>query len=78
MKLLGTASGSLYRIRLKGLLDRSTMNWFGGIAIIPQEKGETLLEGRFIDQAALRGFLEQLWNLNFTILLVERVDNESE
>jgi hypothetical protein len=66
----------MYRIRLKGALDRSVADWFGDITVIPQENGETLLVGQFVDQPALRGFLDQLWNLNFTVLSVERIENE--
>ena len=67
--------GSTYRIRLRGALSSPTTDWFGDITIIPQENDETLLVGQFADQAALRGFLDQLWNLNFTILSLERVEN---
>lgn len=66
-----------YRIRLKGAPHHTTTDWFGEITIISQENGETLLVGRFADQPALRGFLNQLWNLNATILSVERIENEN-
>lgn len=68
--------GSTYRIRLKGALGRPAVEWFGDVAILPEEDGDTLLVGRFADQPALRGFLDQLWNLNFTVLSV--VDLEAE
>lgn len=68
--------GNTYRIRIEGALDRPITDWFGGITVIPQENGETLLEGQFVDQPALRGLLDQLWNLNFTILSFERFENE--
>ena len=66
-----------YRIRLKGILGHPIADWFGDITIIPQVNGQTLLIGQFADQSALRGFLEQLWNLNFTILSLERIENEN-
>jgi hypothetical protein len=62
-----------YRIKLQGTLDPGSMDWFGDIIVIPQENGETVLVGRIRDQAALRGFLDQLWNLNLTVLAVERI-----
>ncbi len=68
--------GNMYRVRIEGALDRPITDWFGGITVIPQESGETLLEGQFVDQPALRGLLDQLWNLNFTILSFERFENE--
>jgi hypothetical protein len=69
--------GNIYRIRLKGVLDRPIVDWFDDITVIPQENGETLLVGKFADQPALRGFLDQLWNLNFTVLSIERIENEN-
>lgn len=62
-----------YHIRLKGVLNPSLAEWFENITILPEEGGETLLVGQFADQPALRGLLEQLWNLNITVLSVERV-----
>jgi len=66
---------STYHIRVRGTLKRSLADWLD-IQIIPQEGGETLLTGHFADQPALRGLLDHLWNLNFTILYLERIENE--
>ena len=66
--------GITYRIRVKEALDRSAIDWFGDITVTPQENGETLLVGQFTDQSALRGFMDRLWNLNFTILYLERIE----
>jgi hypothetical protein len=66
-----------YRIRITETLDRHFTDWLGNLTIIPQENGETLLVGSFSDQPALRGFLDQLWNLNITVITVERIENES-
>lgn len=70
--------GNIYRIRLEESLDRSFADWLGEITIIPQENGETLLVGQFADQAALRGLLNQLWNLNFTLISFERLEYEHD
>lgn len=67
---------SRYHIRVKGALKHPLADWLGDIKIIPQEQDETLLVGQFADQAALRGLLDQLWNLNFTVLYLERMENE--
>jgi len=66
-----------YRIRVKETLDHSFTDWLGSLSLIPQENGETLIIGSFSDQPALRGFLEQLWNLNITVINVERIKNEN-
>jgi len=52
-----------------------TTAWFGDLTITPLEGSGTVLTGTFPDQSALRGFLTQLWNLNFTVLSVEKVGN---
>ena len=54
--------GTLYHILLKEPLKAFAADWFGGITTLHQENGETLLTGRFPDQAALRGFMNQLWD----------------
>ena len=66
---------TMYRIRVKGVADYSLTDWLADIEVLQKENGETLLVGRFADQAALRGFLDQVWNLNFTLLSVERMEN---
>ena len=66
-----------YRIRVKETLDHHFANWLDNLNFFPQENGETLLVGCFLDQPALRGFLDQLWNLNITVITVERIENES-
>lgn len=66
-----------YHIRVRETLDPQYSDWLGDLTLVPQENGETLLVGIFSDQAALRGLLEQLWNLNITIIAVERIiENE--
>ena len=67
-----------YHIRIKEALDRSAIDWFGDITITLQENGETHLVGEFADQSALRGFMDQLWNLNFTILYLERIESKKQ
>jgi hypothetical protein len=72
-----TKSSNTYRIRVKETLGSNFNHWLDNLIIIPQENDETLLVGCFTDQPALRGFLDQLWNLNITVITVERIDNES-
>ncbi len=66
-----------YRIRVKETLEPHLFDWLGNLTFDPQENGETFLVGIFIDQPALRGFLDQLWNLNITVISVERIENEN-
>jgi hypothetical protein len=68
-----SSSHTIYQIRIKGIVNRSIASLVYDLSIMPQENNETLLVGTFIDQPALRGLLEHLWNLNLTILSVERI-----
>ena len=70
--------GNKYRIRIKETLNKPALDWFNGVDIFQAETGETLLIARFPDQPALRGFLDQLWNLNFTILSLEWLEDKNE
>lgn len=63
-----------YRIRFKGALNRSVTDWVGEVSLVPRKNGEMQVVAKFADQAALRGFLEQLWNLNCSILFLEKMD----
>jgi hypothetical protein len=72
-----TNQSNIYRIRVKETLDCQFIDWLGDLAVLSEENGNTLLVGSFPDQPALRGFLDQLWNLNITVISVERIENES-
>lgn len=77
MELKGSDQGHTYRITVKETLNRQRTDWFDDLTVIPVENGETVLVGRFADQPALRGLLDQLWNRNLTVLSVERIVNEN-
>jgi hypothetical protein len=70
-----TARENTYRIKVREVLDPTSTEWFDGMTVTPLEDGATLLTGTFPDQPALRGFIDQLWNLNLTVLSVEKVGN---
>ena len=77
MEQHGSHQSNKYRIRVTETLDRQFTDWLGNLTIIPQANGETLIVGTFPDQSAFRGFLDQLWNLNITVITVERIENEN-
>jgi hypothetical protein len=69
-----------YEITVKGTLDPGWSDWFNGMAITVErpehEQPQTRLTGPVGDQAALRGMLNQLWDLNLTLISVRRIDTE--
>ena len=65
--------GSEYFILVKGVLDSKWADWFGGLTITTNEKGETLLVGSIADQAALHGLLSKIRDLGLTLLSVQLI-----
>ena len=63
-----------YQIQVQGRLSPRWLPWFDDLAItaIPGDDGATIttLSGPIADQAALRGILNKLWDLNLTLLSV--------
>ena len=59
-----------FEIRVKGHLDESWSDWLEGLEIELLDSGETVLSGHIVDQAALMGILNRLYNLNLTLLTV--------
>ena len=64
-----------YSIRVAGHLDESWSKRLGGMVIHQKEtanqKSETTLQGALVDQAALLGVLNTLYNLRLPLISVE-------
>ncbi len=60
----------IYQIRLRGHLGPQWAEWFGGLAVTPQEDGDTLLTGPVVDQAALYGLLKKVRDLGLPLISV--------
>ena len=63
-----------FEIHVKGHLDSSWADWLEGLEIKLLDNGEMVLSGHIVDQAALMGILNRLYNLNLTLLSVNKVD----
>jgi hypothetical protein len=72
----------VYEIRIRGELDRNWQQWFSGLDMTSFAVGEqpptTTLVGPVADQAALRGMLCRLWDLNLTLISLRRIDTACE
>jgi hypothetical protein len=66
-----------YEIQVQGELDAGWQQWFNGLAITltygAEQMPTTTLVGPVVDQAALRGLLCRLWDLNLTLISVRRL-----
>jgi len=64
---------AFYQIEVQGTLSSSWSDYLGGLAISvndEQDARSTLLEGEFMDQAALIGVIDSLYNLGFPLIRV--------
>jgi hypothetical protein len=66
-----------YRIRVYGRLDEAWSEWFDGLTIT-YGPSTTTLTGVVADQAALRGVLHRLWDLNLVLHSVQPAELERE
>jgi hypothetical protein len=65
----------VYEIRIKGHLGSQWRDWFEGLTITLDEKGDTLLTGPVIDQAALHGLLKKVRDLGMPLVSVSPVEH---
>lgn len=68
----------LYQIKIKEELDKNWTEWFSEMEMTvetdPKGNSVTVLSGPVIDQAALNGLLNKIWNFNLTVLSIERIE----
>jgi hypothetical protein len=73
---------AIYEIQVQGELDRGWENWFNGLAVTvtyaDEQPATTTLSGPVADQAALRGMLCKLWDLNLTLISVRRTEADGK
>jgi hypothetical protein len=71
-----------YEITVKGTLDARWSDWFSGMTLTVEVRGDgrtlTQLKGWVSDQAALRGILIKLWDLNLTLISVTCIGSQEE
>jgi len=67
-----------YQITVEGKIDPSWSEWLGNMQLVSRKEADgmylTTLSGTLIDQAALRGLLNRLWDLNLVLCSVQQVD----
>ena len=77
MHTANNACQAFYEIVIQGELDPSWEQWFSGLSVtLSSARGQsptTTIAGPVVDQAALRGMLCKLWDLNLTLISVHRI-----
>lgn len=71
-----------YQITVEGKIDPSWADWLGGMQIGSRKEADdmtvTTLSGNIIDQTALRGIMNKLWDLNLALRSIQQVNPTSE
>ena len=71
-------TSKVYQITVEGKIDESWSDWLGGMQLVLRKEATgmqiTILTGVLTDQAALRGVLNRLWDLNLVLRSVQQVD----
>lgn len=69
---------SSYHIEIEGRLDTRWSSWFNNMTITVEDRDPdlfvTVLDGTVPDQASLRGILNKIWDLNLSLISVNRQD----
>jgi len=68
---------TVYRIRFKEQLDQRWSAWLGGLEVIHEANGETVLTGEVVDQAALYGLISKVRDLHLTLISVSPLEADS-
>lgn len=69
-----------YQIRVEGRLQEDWTDWLNGntVRIVEDQDadGETVILLKVLDQAALRGIVTKLWDLNLTVISMNILEKE--
>jgi hypothetical protein len=60
----------MVEIRIQGQLDESWSDWLEGMEVTVDDHS-TILRGIIPDQAALRGILSKMWDVNLTLISIK-------
>ena len=71
-----TDQARIVEIRIQGQLDESWSDWLEGMEV-SVDRNLTTLRGVIADQAALRGILYKLWNVNLSLISLNTFEIKS-
>ena len=70
-----------YQITVEGRIDPSWSEWLDDLQLVSRKEANgmylTTLSGVLTDQAALRGLLNRLWDLNLVLYSIQQLDPTS-
>ena len=67
-----------YQITVEGMITENWSAWLNGMQVVSRKESSgmqvTALSGVMLDQVALRGLLNRLWDLNLVLRSVQQFD----
>ncbi len=75
---MGKENEGVYQIYVRGVLEEGWMDWFSNLEVTSAGPGRSLLTVAVPDQAALRGVLDRLWDLNYEVIAVSSAGHRPE
>jgi hypothetical protein len=75
---MGKDKQETYQIYVRGEVDEQWTDWFSNLAVTSAGPAESLLTLVVPDQAALRGVLDRLWDLNYEVIAVSSAGHRPE
>jgi hypothetical protein len=72
-----TDGATIYQVRIKGHLGAEWIEWFGGMSIILEANGDSLVTGSIVDQSQLHGLLKKVRDLGLPLISVLQVGSET-
>ena len=69
---------TIYQIRVKDHIDDEWAEWFAPLQIANDSNGEATFTGPVRDQSELHGLIDKVFNLNLTLLAVNRITSLPE
>ena len=67
----------IYEIQVQGWIGERWLNWFQG-QVLRFDEDVTILTIPVADQAALRGIMNKIWDLNLTLVSAIRMDRNNQ
>ena len=72
-----TDQSTHYQICLEGKLDERWLRWFEGLEVKVSPNDQTIIRGEF-DQSALHGLFNRIFDLDITLISVQRYSDKQE
>ncbi|HEY9470272.1 MAG TPA: hypothetical protein VIQ76_11740 [Propionibacteriaceae bacterium] len=69
---------AIYSIRVIGEVDADWSEWFDGLTISNIQSGEAMISGEIVDQSALHGTLNKIFDLNLALISVTELDSRPD